>query len=233
MLSRRSVPTAAPIAQESAAYSVSWLTSHLHVSPLGQAVQRVKSLRRSRAEEASAALSARCEPYFCKQTRYACTALSSCCCSPLPDTVVEPAPDDPPLLDPDVTPVVPLADELDGALDDAVVPEADGELDPPLLVPIDPPVDPIDEPVELVLDWPAVPPLMELDAPPLPLDVLGEADGTWLPATPAACIACSLQRSKSARLIEPAPMAPAGSNSAAIPMVANTNVRVVMIQPPV
>jgi hypothetical protein len=41
---------------------------------------------------------ARCERYCCKQARYAWTALWSCCSSPLPDTVVEPPPDDP-LLD--------------------------------------------------------------------------------------------------------------------------------------
>ena len=75
-------------------------------------------------------------------------------------------------------PVVPLADEPDGAVDDPVLPL------------IDPPVDPTDEPVALVPDGLAAPPLTELDAPLPVLDVLGDADGAWLPATPAACIDC-------------------------------------------
>ena len=90
--------------------------------------------------------------------------------------------------------VVPLVLEPDGD----VVPEADGAL---VLLPLD---DRLPEP----------------DVPEP--DEVGDADGDWASAIPATCIACWLQRSKSARLSEPPPASAAlGRSRAAIPTDAN------------
>ena len=67
----------------------------------------------------------------------------------------------------------------------------------------------------------------ELTDPDAPgLDVVGDADG--LLETPAACIAIWLQRSKSARVMVPAPMAAAGSRSATLAVIESTLLALVM-----
>jgi hypothetical protein len=106
---------------------------------------------------------------------------------------------------------LPVAGEL------TVLPDGELVLTPvPLVAPVcgapDALVLPLTEPDVPVLD--CVPVLIEPDAP---LSVVGDADG--LTETPAACIACWLQRSKSARVMAPWPMAMAGSRTAAMAAV--------------
>ena len=116
--------------------------------------------------------------------------------------------------------------EPEGDGDVLTPPEADGELTLPVageltvlpdgelvLTPV-----PLEAPVRGAPDT-AGPPLTEPDVEPLltdpeapVLDVVGEADG--LPEMPAACIACWLQRSKSARVMVPCAMAATGSRTA-------------------
>jgi hypothetical protein len=126
-------------------------------------------------------------------------------------------------------PLVAEVEEPDGDVE-LTPPDADGELTPPVageltvlpdgelvLTPV-----PLVAPVRGVPDA-EVPPLTEPETPvpdcvPLLIDpdvpVVGEADG--LPETPAACIACWLQRSKSARVIVPWPIAATGERTAAM-----------------
>jgi hypothetical protein len=66
-----------------------------------------------------------------------------------------------------------------------------------------------------VLGAPATVPLLLTDPDVPGLDVDGDAEG--LLETPAACIACWLQRSKSARLMVPAAMAATGNRTASVP----------------
>jgi hypothetical protein len=59
--------------------------------------------------------------------------------------------------------------------------------------------------------------------------VLGDAEGDWLPEMPATCIACWLQRSKSARLNEPAAIAVTGKSNAPIATDMNADFNVIMM----
>jgi len=110
---------------------------------------------------------------------------------------------DPPLTldpaEPEPVPIEPLPPDTEGELEPLlVVPDEDGEV---LLAP--PELDPV-----------LVPLMDPLDVPEPDPDMLGDADGDWLSDTPATCIACWLQRSKSARLIAPPAVAVAGRNRA-------------------
>jgi hypothetical protein len=134
--------------------------------------------------------------------------------SPLPEAAVELPPDDVPelMVDPELPPE-PLEPDADGLVE-LVLPDPDtaGELEPLLPELLVPPL--IEEPVEL--------------DPELP-DVVGDADGDWLLSEmPAACIACWLQRSKSARLVAPA-MARPGTRSAATAADANADFSMVIV----
>jgi hypothetical protein len=110
-----------------------------------------------------------------------------------------------------------LDPEADGVL---VEPEVDGVL-----------VEPETDGVLLVPDVPLGLVLIEPDDPPVP-DVDGDAAGDWLSEIPATCIACWLQRSKSARLSVPPAMAAAGSSSPPIATDATAILNVLIIEPP-
>jgi hypothetical protein len=159
--------------------------------------------------------------YRCRQARYACTA-RSICGSDAPE-----APAEPRAVEPEET--VPPAEAPDGVV---TLPDADGELTPPdvdgeLTLPVAGELTVLPEgelvltPVPLVApvlgapDAPVLECVLLLIEPEAPVpDVVGDADG--LPETPAACIACWLHRSKSARVTLPWPMAMAGSRTAPI-----------------
>ena len=116
---------------------------------------------------------------------------------------------------------LPVAGEL------TVLPDGELVLTPvPLVAPVcgapDALVPPLTEPDAPVLD--CVPVLIEPDAP---VPVVGDADG--LTETPAACIACWLQRSKSARVMVPSPMAMAGSRTAPMAAVALTTLAILVM----
>jgi hypothetical protein len=134
-----------------------------------------------------------------------------------------PLPVDPlPLVEPDADGEL-LELDVDGELiepDEPDDPEADGEL-------LEPAPDVL-EPYWLL-------PLTEPDEPEEPVpDVLGDADGDWLSEMPATCIACWLQRSKSARLSEPPPaVAATGSMSAPTATDANAILSVIFGPPEV
>jgi hypothetical protein len=127
---------------------------------------------------------------------------------PLADEVEDPDGDvelTPPDVDGELT--LPVAGEL------TVLPDGELVLTPvPLVAPVrgvpDAELPPVTDPETPVPDC-CVPLLIDPDVP-----VVGEADG--LPATPAACIACWLQRSKSARVIVPWPIAATGERTAAM-----------------
>jgi hypothetical protein len=126
-----------------------------------------------------------------------------------PLTTPEPLADEPD----DMVPPVEELTEPEGDVE--TPPDADGELTLPVAgeltvlpdgelvlrpVPLVAPVRGVpDAVVPPLTDPDVVPPLTDPDAPVL--DVVGEADG--LPEMPAACIACWLQRSKSARVMVP------------------------------
>jgi hypothetical protein len=114
----------------------------------------------------------------------------------------------PPALDPEADGVL-VELEVDGVL---LEPETDGVL----LVP--------DVPLGLVLIEPD-------ELPPVP-DVDGDAAGDWLSEIPATCIACWLQRSKSARLSVPPAMAAAGSSSPPTATDAIAILTLLIMEPP-
>jgi len=131
------------------------------------------------------------------------------------------------LIDPE--PLVVAPEETvppDGAV---TLPEADGELTPPepvgeLTLPVAGELTVLPDGELVLTPVPLVAPVLGAPDTVLPLltepeapapDVLGDADGIWAPDTPAASIACWLQRSKSARVSVSAPMATAGSSIAA------------------
>jgi hypothetical protein len=128
----------------------------------------------------------------------------------------------PPDVDGELT--LPVAGEL------TVLPEGELVLRPePLVAPelgalvlelIDPELPELTDPDALRPEEPTDP-----DAPGVD-DVVGDADG--LLETPAACIAIWLQRSKSARVMVPAPMAAAGSRSATLAVIESTLLALVM-----
>ena len=124
--------------------------------------------------------------------------------------MLEPEPYEPPV-------APPAPDPDDGVLVD---PEADGVL-----------VEPETDGVLLVPDVPLGLVLIEPDELPV-LDVDGDAAGDWLSEIPATCIACWLQRSKSARLSVPPAMAAAGSSSPPIATDATAILNVLIIEPP-
>ena len=141
-------------------------------------------------------------------------------------TTPDPLTDDPD----DIVPLVDDVEEPDGDVE-LTPPEADGELTLPVAgeLTVLPDGELVLTPVPLVAPVRGVPdtelPLLTDPETPVPdcvpllidpdvLPVVGEADG--LPETPAACIACWLQRSKSARVIVPWPIAATGERTAAM-----------------